>query len=70
MMDGEIFTQNNLWSEINLVIFQQRGVIVDVRYFPKGFFLKWQLPKGIFPSGNFPNVQFPKFVLAAALGLF
>ena len=39
------------------------------RYFPKGFFPKWQLPKGIFPSANFPNVQqnpsgnFPKIRL-------
>ena len=42
------------------------------KYFPKGFYPKWQLPKGIFPNGNCQNVQFlkrqlHKSVLAAAL---
>ena len=46
---------------------------LDVWYFPKGIFAKWQVPKGIFPRVNFPNVQFPKrqltkSVLAAVLG--
>ena len=43
-------------------------LLYDVEYFPKGFFPKWQLHRGIFPNVQFPKRQLYKSVLAAALG--
>ena len=48
-------------------------IIIDVKYFPKGFFRIGNFPRVFLPNGNFPNVQSPKRQLpmsspAAALG--
>ena len=47
------------WKEQFYYVLKKTLLNLDVRYFPKGFFLSGNFPSDNFPNCNFPNEQFP-----------